>query len=101
MKPKNISLKKSSQVFKLIISKNLEEKIRFLCNKFVNREYSGVLFYTFKGSFQKNNIVLTGKDFLLMDIGNATFTEFENSEDIAHYMAMNPELLDCQLGLMH
>lgn len=36
-----------------------------------------------------------------MDIGNAAYTEFDMSPDVISYMAENPELLDCQMGLIH
>ena len=36
-----------------------------------------------------------------MDIGTAAYTEFDMSPDVISYMADNPELLDCQMGLIH
>lgn len=36
-----------------------------------------------------------------MDLGNATFTEFKMSEDVASYMSENIELFDCDLQLIH
>lgn len=36
-----------------------------------------------------------------MDLGNATFTEFKMSEDVAAYMSENIELFDCDLQLIH
>lgn len=36
-----------------------------------------------------------------MDLGNATYTEFKMSEDVAAYMADNIELFDCENGLIH
>lgn len=36
-----------------------------------------------------------------MDLGNATYTEFNMSEDVAAYMADNIELFDCNTGLCH
>ena len=76
---KNI-LKKQDNTYKLIITPELEEKIRFLCARFPNNEYSGVLFYDYTGRFEDNSLVLTAKDFCLMDYGSATYTEFNKKE---------------------
>lgn len=96
---KNI-LKKQDNTYKLIITPELEEKIRFLCAKFPNNEYSGVLFYDYTGRFEDNSLVLTAKDFCLMDYGSATYTEFDKSAEICNYM-IEHDLLECQQGLMH
>ena len=96
---KNI-LKKQDNTYKLIITSELEEKIRFLCARFPNNEYSGVLFYDYTGRFEDNSLVLTAKDFCLMDYGSATYTEFDKSAEICNYM-IEHDLLECQQGLMH
>ena len=96
---KNI-LKKQDNTYKLIITPKLEEKIRFLCARFPNNEYSGVLFYDYTGRFEDNSLVLTAKDFCLMDYGSATYTEFDKSAEICNYM-IEHDLLECQQGLMH
>lgn len=96
---KNI-LKKQDNTYKLIIAPELEEKIRFLCTRFPNNEYSGVLFYDYTGRFEDNSLVLIAKDFCLMDYGSATYTEFDKSAEICNYM-IEHDLLGCQQGLMH
>lgn len=96
---KNI-LKKQDNTYKLIITPELEGKIRFLCARFPNNEYSGVLFYDYTGRFEDNSLVLTAKDFCLMDYGSATYTEFDKSAEICNYM-IEHDLLECQQGLMH
>ena len=93
-------LKKQDNTYKLIITPELEEKIRFLCARFPNNEYSGVLFYDYTGRFEDNSLVLTAKDFCLMDYGSATYTEFDKSAEICNYM-IEHDLLECQQGLMH
>lgn len=92
---------KKEGVFDLHIATELESKIRYMCNKFPNNEWSGVLFYNYTGSFKDNDLSFTAVDFFLMDYGSATYTEFEMSPDVCSYMAENPELLDCQMGLIH
>ena len=96
---KNKLIKKDNR-YKLIITPSLEEKIRFLCARFPNNEYSGVLFYDYTGKFEDNSLVLTAKDFCLMDYGSAVYTEFDKSAEICNYMIEN-DLLGCQQGLMH
>lgn len=96
---KNKLIKKDNR-YKLIITPELEEKIRFLCARFPHNEYSGVLFYDYTGRFEDNSLVLTAKDFCLMDYGSATYTEFNKSAEICNYMIEN-DLLECQQGLMH
>lgn len=96
---KNI-LKKQDNTYKLIITPELEEKIRFLCARFPNNEYSGVLFYDYTGRFEDNSLVLTAKDFCLMDYGSATYTEFDSNPEICNYMIEN-DLLECQQALLH
>ena len=96
---KNI-LKKQDNTYKLIITPELEEKIRFLCARFPNNEYSGVLFYDYTGRFEDNSLVLTAKDFCLMDYGSATYTEFNKSAEICNYM-IEHDLLEYQQALLH
>jgi hypothetical protein len=36
-----------------------------------------------------------------MDLGSGTFTSFKMSEDVATYIAQNPELFDCEIGILH
>lgn len=92
---------KRSNLYKLIVPRNVEEKIRYLLRKFPSTEWSGVLFYTFEGTFEGNDLVITCKDIFPMDLGNATFTEFTMDEDVASYMADNLELFECDMGLIH
>lgn len=96
---KNKLIKKDNR-YKLIITPELEEKIRFLCARFPHNEYSGVLFYDYTGRFEDNSLVLTAKDFCLMDYGSATYTEFDSSPEVCNYMIEN-NLLECQSGLLH
>lgn len=94
-------LVKESSTYRLIVPENVEEKIRYLLRKFPSTEWSGVLFVTHQGSFENNDLVITCKDIYPMDLGNATFTEFKMSEDVASYMSENIELFDCDLQLIH
>ena len=100
MEEKQPLLRKMEKSFKLIVTAPLEAKIRYLCSMFPDKEYSGTLFYTFKGSLKKGDLVISAKDFYLQDIGNATYTEFKNDATLVTYMIDN-NLLDCCTGIMH
>lgn len=95
------TLVKKQSTYKLIVPENVESKIRYLIRKFPSTEWSGVLFYTYEGTFENDDLVLTCRDIYPMDLGTSTFTTFNMSEDVASYMAENMELFDCQLGMIH
>lgn len=92
---------RKSDTYKLIVPSKVEEKIRYLLRKFPNTEWSGVLFTSHTGSFEKKNLVITCEDIYPMDLGNSTFTDFQMNADVASYMAQNMELFDCDLQLIH
>ena len=100
-KQKDLSLVKKQSTFKLVIPIEVERKIRYLCQKIPNVEWSGTLFYTHKGSMEEGNLVITCKDIFVMDIGSQAYTEFDMSPDVISYMCDNTELLDMQMGLIH
>lgn len=95
-----IILEEKSSSIKLIIPAYVENKIRRLCSEISTTEWSGVLFYTTKGTYEKD-LVVTCEDILLMDVGTATYTEFNMSPEVIAYMAEHPESLDYQQGLIH
>ena len=90
-----------NQKFPLRISEKLERKIRVLCNKFPTTEWSGQLFYTYTGSFEKGDIVFVAEDLLFMDTGGSVTTEFYLDEANAAAYIADHELWNCQLGLIH
>jgi len=98
---KELNLVKKSATYKIIIPTKVERLIRFLCERVWDTEWSGVLFYTPSGTFEDNSLEIHCVDILPMDIGSATYTEFDMSPDVISYMAQNPELLDCKMGLIH
>lgn len=102
-KTKLLELVKRSNTFKLIVTEELERKIRYYLDRFPNTEYSGTLFYKVTGSIKEMNFEITAFDFILQDIGTSTYTEFNMSPDVVAYMVDNPELLgeDVYQGLMH
>lgn len=87
--------------YKLIIPAEVERKIRFACQKVWSTEWSGTLFFTHEGSFENDDLVIRCVDIYIMDIGTQAYTEFDMNPDVIAYMCENPELLDCQMGLIH
>ena len=87
--------------YKLVIPAEVERKIRFACQKVWSTEWSGTLFFTHEGSFENNDLVIKCVDIYIMDIGTQAYTEFDMNPDVIAYMCDNPELLDCQMGLIH
>lgn len=91
---------KHPELFKIVLSEQLETKIRTYCALSPEREWSGVLFYKFEGTF-KDGITILANDMYLMDQGTAAHTEFDlNEPDSVHYMVMEG-LTDHCIGLVH
>lgn len=95
-----LPLYKQEERFKMIIPANVEQKIRLACASLPRQEWSGVLFYTYKGDFMTHDLCVTVQDILVMDVGNATYTEWCADADVVHYICDN-ELFGCQLGIIH
>lgn len=98
---KALSLEKHTDTYKLVIPADVEKKIRHLCNKVSQVEWSGALFYTHSGSYEEGTLEIRCVDIFPMDIGSQAYTEFDMSPDVIAYMTDHPELLDCQMGLIH
>lgn len=98
---KMISLEKHTDTYKLVIPADVEKKIRHLCNRISQVEWSGTLFYTHSGSYEEGTLEIRCVDIFPMDIGSQSYTEFDMSPDVIAYMTDHPELLDCQMGLIH
>ena len=101
MKVISLVQKSGTYNYKLIIPAEVERKIRFACQKVWSTEWSGTLFFTHEGSFENNDLVIRCVDIYIMDIGTQAYTEFDMNPDVIAYMTEHPELLDCQLGLIH
>lgn len=95
------NLVKGLNTFKLIISEELESKIRHLCREVWEDEWSGVLFYKPDGKFEDGSLVIKCVDICIMDVGTTSYTEFNMSPRVINYMTENIDLLDCQMGLIH
>lgn len=98
---KGLALEKHTSTHRLVIPADVERKIRHLCNMVSQVEWSGTLFYTHSGSYEEGDLEIRCVDIFPMDIGSQTYTEFDMSPDVIAYMTAHPELLDCQMGLIH
>lgn len=87
--------------YKMFIPKEVENKIGLLLENIRNIEWSGVLFYDVEGSFEDNSLKVICKDILPMDIGNATYTEWDMNADVVSYIVDHPELVGSYQGLIH
>lgn len=92
---------KKTSTYNLSIPSEVEEKIRYLIRKFPSTEWSGVLFYNYMGNFEDESLKIQCVDIYPMDLGTTGWTEFNMSEDVAAYIAQNPDLFYCQMGLVH
>lgn len=99
----NLNLIYTQQIYDLVIPEDVENKIKFLCKKINNIEWSGILFYTKEGNFEDNSIKFKCLDIFPMDIGDATTTSFEVTSDVVSYMTDNTNLLQPNVyqGLVH
>jgi len=98
-----LNLIKSASTFKLIIPQEVEAKIRHLCNRVHDVEWSGTLFYKVEGSLDEGSLVATCLDIFVMDIGTSGYTEYNEAPDVVAYMCNHPELLEEGVfeGLIH
>lgn len=95
------TLKKESSTFNLRITQELEKNIRNMCALSPANEWSGVLFYTYKGKIEDNTLELEARDFFLMDLGEHAHTVFDfDAPEITQHMFLH-NLMDCSMGLIH
>ncbi len=97
---KTTSLIKNAQSYNVIIENILESKIRFICSKLHNTEWSGIVFWTKTGSFEENNIEFRAHDFLLLDVGDTVSTAFDMTPQVIGYMTKH-NLIGSFIGLLH
>lgn len=95
-----MGLTKQQNLFDLIIGETLENKIRFLCKKSPNLEWSGVLFYdVINGDYDKD-LKIKAVDVLPLNQGSGAETSYTECPEIMTYQIEN-NLMDCKTGLIH
>lgn len=89
----------------LHISEEVNNKIKYICSKISNVEWSGVLVYKSEGDLNDiNNLSMKVIDIYVMDIGSSAHTSFEYDPiDIATAFEQNPDWIENEyrLGLIH
>lgn len=65
--------------FEMVVKDSLVEKMRYLCRRYPNEEWSGLLFYS--SSPVKGGFRLVAEDLFLMDIGSGVYTEYEMDKE--------------------
>lgn len=86
----------------MIIPPDVEAKIRHICSVVHEVEWSGVLFYSHRGSMDEGNFEVTCEDIYVMDIGSGGYTEYKENASILDYRIQNNLLTeDIQEGLIH
>lgn len=108
VKPQKVlpELVEGSGFYNLFLPPDIQRKIDHICMKLPDVEWSGTLFYKIKGDFTssaEDKLEVHVVDFYLQDIGQAAYTEFNQSPDLVSYMCNNPELLEegVYMGLIH
>lgn len=85
----------------LIVTENLLNKIKYLCSRISNQEWSGILLYKVEGSIEEKNLKCICDDVFPMDKGSAGYTEYEFNEDFIAYLYKHPEKIEMNIGHVH
>lgn len=87
----------------VIMSQAILDKIQHLCQKINKVEWSGVLFYSIKGSIKKpKTFKIILEDILPLDKGNATYTSYKLDDRFVDYLMEEPETrMDWKVGQIH
>ena len=93
----------NASTLNLFIPREVEAKIRHLCSRVHDVEWSGTLFYKVEGSFDDGSFKATCLDICVMDIGSGGATSYDDTADIVAYRIEHPELLQEGVyeGLIH
>lgn len=87
---------------KLIVSPKVMSQIQYLCTEISQVEWSGVLFYSTKGSVKDlATFEMTCEDILPLDKGTGAYTEYSFGEKFVEFLEAHPELEDCKIGHIH
>jgi len=77
-------------------------KIKYLCNKISQVEWSGVLFYSLKGNIKNpSKMVCVIEDILPMDMGSAAYTEYSFDDRVVTFLQEEEERFDWHIGHIH
>ena len=86
----------------VLIGEQVHEVDRWLCKKYSDVEWCGILFYTQEGYIDNpDEYKIHVHAMYPMHIGDAASTEIENYGEIEHYIQARPELDDMHQGFIH
>lgn len=87
----------------VIMSQAILNKIQHLCQKINKVEWSGVLFYSIKGSIKKpKTFKIILEEILPMDKGSAAYTSYKLDDRFVDYLMEDPEVrMDWKVGQIH
>ena len=98
MQLEKVSLK---QHIKVTMPDDFLTKVIYLCKRISEVEWSGVLFYEFKGSIQDPvNVEIILKDILLMHKGTTGYTEYSFDEKVVGFI-MDNNYMSYKMGHIH
>lgn len=84
------------------MSEVILNKIKYLCKNIPKVEWSGILFYSVKGSITNpKELELVLEDILPLDMGTAAYTEYELDDRFVSYLMDNPEAMEWNVGHIH
>ena len=77
-------------------------QINYFHNQIGNSEWSGILFYSVKGSIEKpEELELIAEKIYIKDVGSAASTDFEFDEEIFDFFEAHPDTENMKMGLIH
>lgn len=84
------------------MSEEFLKKIKYLCNKIANVEWSGPLFYSVKGDISEPaTFEINLEDILPLDMGTKGYTEYDLDNRFIDYLMDKPERMDWNVGHIH
>ncbi len=84
------------------ITEDFKQSVDYFCKQVPTLEWSGILFYTIDGDFNKDSkITITPEYIHLMDIGTGGYTEYDWDETALKLTFDKPELLGLKIGHIH
>lgn len=88
-------------LIKLVITLPFLDKVKYLCSKVPEKEWSGMLFYDIQGTIKDiSKMVITPTEILIKDIGTKASTAFEYDEQCLEFIEEN-NLLMSKHGMVH
>jgi proteasome lid subunit RPN8/RPN11 len=86
---------------KVVITEEFLNKVKYLCSKINDKEWSGMLFYDINGTIKDiPNMVIIPREIFLRDIGVKAHTEFDYDEECMEFVESN-NLFMSKHGLIH